>query len=146
MPTKLEQISMAAFNQASWKPRTFCQTNPPNLGHPNLLIVLGCLWAAEKYAPLECKKGPKIAPKLCSRCDFHFPGVSFRDANNSCFPCFSPGYARLNRASVVVSVMVQADGKILRQVPWSVEILKFEVVLNQKCLGRRFLMIQVDLH
>lgn len=30
---------------------------------------------------------------------------------------FSPGYARLNRASVVVSVMVQAGGKILRQVP-----------------------------
>ena len=33
------------------------------------------------------------------------------------FLVFPPGYARLNRASVVVSVMVQAGGKILRQVP-----------------------------
>ena len=51
------------------------------------------------------------------------------------FLVFPPGYARLNRASVVVSVMVQAGGKILRQVPWSVKILEFEVVLNQKCFG-----------
>lgn len=36
----------------------------------------------------NCKKGPKIAPKLRCRWDFHFPGVSSRDANNSCFPWF----------------------------------------------------------
>ena len=90
--TNLEQIAMAAFNRASWKPRTFCQRNPTNLGHPKCWIVFF---------------GPKIAPKM----DFFLRSFVVRQAMLVFFCCFSPGYARLNRASVVVSVMVQAGGK-----------------------------------
>lgn len=106
------------FQPSIMEAKDLLPNEPTELGSPQPTDISWFFMSGGKICTFGIVKKDQKLHQNCAA-DGIFTSREFRLETRiiRVFLGFSPGYARLNRASVVVSVMVQAGGKILRQVP-----------------------------